>query len=470
MTVRRMTGMDSAFLAMETPDMHLHVIGTLLLDVSAVPPGSAFSRVQRALEDRIHLLAPFRRRAVAVPGGVDVPVWVEDPDFRLVDHLRRARLPAPGGARELEAFVGEVASLPLRRDRPLWELWVVEGLEDGSVALVTKLHHAMMDGAAGGELMAHLFDLSAEGGPVEAADTPWDPDVVPGRARLLAGGAAARVGGLFQVPRALGSVMWAAGAATRTWVEQRIGGTGAPVVAPRAPFNGSLTPRRAVAFGRCTLSDLKTVRRAFGTTINDVVLAATAAALRAYLIDVGELPSRALLAAVPVGVRADGADDQGGNHVSNMFVALPLAIADPVERLRAIHDSAEAAKVVYRAAGTNLLSDVIGVTAPIALSIGARAYSGWGLARVHPPVFNLIVSNVAGPPVPLFIGGMRVLATYPMGPLMEGSGLNLTILSDMGGVDVGVMACPDLAPDPRVITAGFEAGVAELVSAAAAAS
>ena len=464
--MHRMSATDAAFLATETPDMHMHVVWVLLLDATEVPAGSAFARIERALDARMHLLAPLRRRAVEIPGAVDFPMWVEDPEFRLGNHLVQATLPEPGGPAELAAFVGAVASRPLDRGRPLWELWVVDGIADGSVAIVTKLHHAIMDGAAGGELMANLLDLTPEGVPVEAPAAAWKPDALPSGARLVVIGTLARIGRLLRLPRALAAVTWSSGAAARAWVGQRIGGASAPLMAPRAPFNGSLTPRRVVSFVRCSLEDLKTVKRAFNTTVNDVVLAATASSLRDYLLATDALPDRALIAAVPVDVRRGDAAGMDGNRVSNMMVPLPVGIDDPVARLHIVHESALAAKEMHRAAGPELLADSLELVAPVALIAGARAYSRLGLARLHPPIFNLIVSNVAGPPVPLYVGGMRVLATYPMGPLMEGSGLNLTILSDMGGVDVGVMACPDLMPDPDAITAGFVRGIDELLGAA----
>jgi WS/DGAT/MGAT family acyltransferase len=221
-----------------------------------------------------------------------------------------------------------------------------------------------------------------------------------------------------------------------------------------------------VAFARCPLADLKEVRRAFDTTINDVVLAATTASLRQYLLARGIRPDQPLVASVPVALQRDSATPSFGNHVSNMMVSLPVQLDDPVDALRSIHEDALGAKAVQQALGPDVLEDLVGLAPAALLTVGARAYSALGLGRFHPPLFNAVVSNVPGPPVPLYVAGARVLATYPMGPLIGNTGLNLTVLSQTGDLDVGVIACPDLVDDVGAIATGFVAGVAALLDAA----
>jgi WS/DGAT/MGAT family acyltransferase len=242
---------------------------------------------------------------------------------------------------------------------------------------------------------------------------------------------------------------------------------GSPVqFAPATPFNGPLTAARSVAFTRCSLADLKEIRRAYGTTINDVVLAATTTSLRRYLLERGFPADRPLVASVPVALARHDDDPAFGNHTSNMMVALPVHLDDPVEALRSIHEDALGAKAVQQAMGPDIMDDLVGLAPAALLSAGAHLYSLLGLGRFHPPLFNAIVSNVPGPPIPLYVAGARVLATYPMGPLIGSTGLNLTVLSQSGDLDVGVIACPDLVDDVGAVAAGFRAGIADLLDAA----
>jgi len=461
--VERVTGMDAAFLDMETSTMHLHVVGVLVLDVGEIPPAEMADRLRMVFAERLHLIPPFRWRAVGAPGGLDDPRWLEDPDFDLGRHLHRATLGPEAAASDLERFVGEVSSRPLPRDRPLWESWLVDGFADGTMAVVTKVHHAIMDGAAGGDVMAALFDLEPE--PGSAGDEPpvWKGEPMPSAARLMAEavpGALSRTG---RLPRVMARTVSGLVGSAHVMLRQPGAVAG---FAPGTGFNGALTARRTVAFRRCALEDLKLVRAAFGTTVNDVVLAATSASLRSYLLDREVHLDRPLVASVPVAL-ARGADDHGfGNRTSNMMVPLPVDVDDPVEALRSIHEWALGAKAVQQALGADLLEDLLSFVPGLLLSASAQAYSRLGLGRFHPPLFNAIVSNVPGPPIPLYLAGARVTATYPMGPLIGNTGVNLTVLSQSGGLDIGVIACPDLVDDVEAIAEGFLAGVADLLEAA----
>ena len=458
----RVSGMDAAFLDLETSTMHLHVVGVLVLrpreSDGVLPP----ERLARVYGERLHLIPPFRWRLVAVPGGLDQPRWINDPEFDLTRHLHHRNLGPDAGRDELERFVGEVASTPLDRDRPLWETWLVDGFADGTVALVTKVHHALMDGAAGGDLMASLFDLEPDPGP-KPAPPDWDREPVPGATGLLLAAGPAALRRAARVPSVITRTVLGLAASARAVMAQPASVAG---FAPATPFNGALTAARSVAFASCPLEDLKEVRRVFGTTVNDVVLAATTSALRSYLVERGVSVEAPLVASVPVaGRRAEG-DSDFGNRTSNMMVSLPAFLDDPVEVLQAIHEGAAGAKAAQQALDPEVLDEwVTLVTGPL-LTAGARAYSSLELGRRHPPLFNTIVSNVPGPPIPLYLAGAQVAATYPMGPLIGNTGLNLTVLSQTGDLDVGVIACPDLVDDVRAIADGFIDGVAELLAAA----
>ncbi len=462
--MKRVTGTDAAFLEMETPAMHLHVIGVLILDPAGTSGGLTPDRLKALFRSRLHLIPPFRRRVVSVLGGLDQPRWIDDPEFDLARHLHHRTL-GPGATQaDLESFVGEVASVPLDRDRPLWETWLVDGFADGTVALVTKVHHAIMDGAAGGDLMASLFDLDGDvPADVAGEPTPWEGEPIPHPARLVAEaapGALARLGRLpGVVARTTTSLIRSAGAMA--------GRGGSPMrFAPATPLNGPLTPARSIAFAQAPLDDLKEVRRAFGTTVNDVVLAAATASLRRYLLDRDIRPSRPLVAAVPVALPRRDDKAALGNRTTNMMVSLPVQLDDPVEALQSIHADALGAKAVQQALGPDVLEDWIGLAPAALLTASARVYSDLRLSRFHPALFNAIVSNVPGPPIPLYLAGAHVLATYPMGPLLGSAALNLTVLSQTGVLDVGVIACPDLVDDVRAIGDGFLIGVTALLEAA----
>ena len=459
--MQRMAGMDAAFLYIETPTMHMHVVGVLVLDPTGSPGRFGIDEVTQVMADRIHLIPPLRRRVLPSPAGIDHPLWIEDPAFDLAAHIRQAAMEGPVSWARLEQFVGEVASRPLDRTRPLWEMWVVDALEDGAVALVTKLHHSLMDGGAGANLMASIFDLSADAGPVEPPAEPWVPDMVPSTRHQVASSVSSLVARQRDVPGALAHSFSGLAATTRTWLSQRAAGTKAPLTAPRTRLNGAITPRRSVSLTRVDLDTVREVRRAFGTTINDVVLAASGTALRHYLEARGPLPARDLIAAVPVSAR-DGHDQAFRNRVSSMMVDIPLQPDDPVERLLAVHANSLNSKALQLAFGTDSLQELTGFAAPSVMTTSARLYSRLKLARYHPPVFNLVISNVPGPPLDLYCAGAKVTGIFPMGPVMEGTGVNMTVLSEAHHLNVGVMACPDLVPDVGEIGTGFVEAVDEL--------
>ena len=410
------------------------------------------------------MLAPFRRRLVQVPFQLHFPLWMEDPDFDLDNHIHRAALPAPGGARELAELVGDLASRPLDRNRPLWEMWIVEGLEDGLVAMFSKMHHSTIDGAAGAELMMHLFDLTPTGeGEHAEVSEEWHPEQKPSDLELVGHALVARA----EQPLALAKLLVKSARSITGLVGDMVSGSSAmsgaarPFAAPRTPFNGAITPHRSAAFGRTSLEDMRLIKRAFGSTVNDVVLTATAASLRSWLAAHGGIPDKALVASVPISVRVSG-DESLGNRVSAMFAALPVEIADPVERLLAVAESTKGAKEVHGALGADMLGDWAEFAIPSVFGRAVRFYSERHLADRHPPIHNLVVSNVPGPPIPLYIAGGRVVAVYPMGPILEGAGLNVTVISFMGSIDFSAIACRELVPDVADIANGFVEAVAEL--------
>lgn len=487
--MERMSGMDAAFLYIETPTMPMHVVGVVVLDPSGLDHPFGTEEIVSVLAERLHLIPAFRHRALAPPAAIDHPVWIEDPEFDLARHVSRAPLAAPVSWEDLEDFVGQVAGRPLDRSRPLWEMWVVEGLEPsvggpggsgpvgtetGSVALVAKLHHSIMDGAAGGELLASLFDLAPDAPPVPPPAEPWVPDDVPSAPTLVVSSLRSLLARQRDVPVAVSHALGGLVDTARTWGAQRRSGKAVPLLAPRTVLNGALSTRRSVSLVTVDLDHVREIGQAFGATVNDVVLAATATALRRYLSTTsGGLPPRPLVAAVPVDARGEGPDrgggqgpgrdqDRGGNHLSNMMVALPLEPDDPVARLHEVHDHAVASKALHSAFGTRALQELTAIAAPAVMGTGAWLFSRLKLANYVPPVSNLIISNIPGPPIDLYCAGARVTAIFPMGPVMEGMAMNVTVLSEAHRLDVGIMACPDVVSHVELLGSSFVDAVSEL--------
>ncbi|MGI8663598.1 MAG: WS/DGAT/MGAT family O-acyltransferase [Acidimicrobiales bacterium] len=465
--MKPLAGMDASFLYMETPSQLAHVVGTLLLDPSE---GSGFSyeRVVEMLRARMHLLEPFRRRLVWVPLDLGHPVWVEDPDFDIEAHIHRVTVRRPGTLHELAEVVGDIAGRPLDRSRPLWDLHLVEGLEDGKVGFVTKIHHSAIDGVTGADLMASMFDLAPDALDPEPPAEPWVGEPIPTDIQLVAGA----LQNLARRPRALAKVVGNTVRSVTDIVQSRRQASSddrpapaMPFTAPRTMFSGAITPHRVVAFGKASLEDMRHIKSTFATTVNDVVLAACTQTLRSYLIAHDDLPDQPLVCSVPVSVHGK-TDNEGTNQVSTMFVRLPVQLSDPLEQLRVINAETKEAKELQNAIGADMLQDFAQFIPPTLFNRAMRLYSSLNLADRHRPIHNLVVSNVPGPPIPLYAAGARVVGVYPFGPLLEGAGLNFTILSNMGNVDFGVIACRELVPDVWDLADGFAEAVHLLKKAA----
>jgi WS/DGAT/MGAT family acyltransferase len=469
-------GLDAAFLALDTPTTPLHVAAVAVLEApegrrSLFSPSTRFAQIRQLVGERIHLVPRLRQRALSVPLGLHHPVWVDDPDFELDDHLSRASLPAPGGSRELDTLVAEIMSRPLPADRPLWELVVVEGLAAGRSAVVAKLHHAILDGVSGMAVMAAFFDLGPRARTVAPPEAPWDPGRLPSPVDLLRHAAASWVRQPAAAADALhrGAVV----AADLAAQNRRLAAKGqapppSPFRAPRTSLNGTVSSRRRFASLSFPLEDLKAVRRAFGGTVNDVVLASVSGSLRRLLATRGEWPAHPLVAMVPVSTRAAG-QDRMGNRVSGMLVGLASDVADPVARLRAVTAEARRAKAQHRLIGGRLVEDVAQAAAPVVSGRAMRWATGLRLFDRVAPVANVTVSNVPGPPVALWCAGSRVAAVVPVGPVADGAGLNVTALTYQGAVHLGLLACRRLVPEVQDLAIMVDDALAELVGAAAAA-
>ncbi len=452
--MRQLTGLDSSFLRMETPTTYGHVASLAIFDPATAPHPVGYEEIRALIESRLHLVPPFRRRLVDVPLGIDHPYWIEDPDFDLGYHLRHIAVPPPGDRGQLAELAVRIAARHLDRTRPLWEMYIIEGLEGGHIAQLTKIHHSCIDGVAGAEILGVLLDVEPEPVPTPPPSTQWQWEREPSQREMFARGLLGamtqpRVG--MRIARnsvpALGSIMRNF-ALNAPGIKRRDDVLSRPAVqAPRTAFNGVITSHRRFAFGSLPISSVKTVKNAFGATVNDVVMAMCAGALRRWLIDHDALPDLPLLAMVPVSVRDDSESGAGGNRVSAMVAVLPTDAADPRDRLAAMQGEMAVAKHEHGALPASLLQDFAQFTPPSVLGTASRVIARARLMdRVNLP-FNVIISNVPGPQFPLYMSGARMQGIYPISTIVDGVGLNMTLMSYNGNLDFGLVADRDMVPD-----------------------
>lgn len=464
--MRPLSGMDAMFLYLETPSSHMHVTGVFVLDPTGVEGGFSYDRVLAMVEERLPFAPPFRRRLVEVPLHLHHPVWIEDPNFDIDYHVRRTCLPSPGGEEELAAFVGRIVGLPLDRTKPLWELWFVEGLADGRFAIVTKIHHAAIDGVSGAELTANFLDLEPNPGPREFDGPEWKPDRMPSDLEMLTYAATSLAGHPLAAMRTARRVV-----ETMLHISERnrmpgIEAPPSPFSAPKTPLNQAITPHRRVAFGDVGLDELKAVKNHFGCTVNDVVLALSAGMLRRYLDMEDEIPEVPLVAMVPISVRTEEQRGTAGNRVSAMLVSLATDVADPVARLKTIAESTRHAKDQDKAIGADVLTDWTEFTFPALMGRAARLTSSTRVFDRLRPIFNVTISNVPGPPFPLYLAGAQLERMHPVGPIHEGIGLNITVMSYLGRVFFGLLACRETVPDVALMPGLVRESLDELLDAA----
>ena len=491
-----MSGLDGAFLSLESATTHLHILGAIVFDPSDVEGGLNFLRIRDLVADRLALVPPFRQRMVNQPFGLQHPRLADDPDFDLDFHLHRARLPEPGGRRELAELVAGLASQPLDRSRPLWEFHVIEGLEHGHIAVIPKVHHSIIDGVSGAEVMAAFFDLSPdrvphtlfkrENGqerasrrsPGDGAGRPptqdaghgaagqWSPPPLPGEVegwRNILGSLPGQADALVRsISRSLQSARSTGDRARQS----ESSSSPALFEAPRTSINRAISSHRRVAFAQLSLADVQCVKQVLGGTTNDVVLAATSGAMRAFFATRNEPLESALVAMVPVSVRAGSERDMLGNRLSALFVSLASGAEDPAMRYRQIRGAALAAKAQSEAVGREVFSGWAEAVVPAVATRVSRLVTNLRLFDHLAPLFNLIVSNVPGPGVPLYMAGAKMVAMYPIGPIIEGVGVNVTVFSYLDAIYVGIQADWDLVPDIDVIAESIPESLAELVDAA----
>jgi diacylglycerol O-acyltransferase / wax synthase len=473
--MQQLTGLDAAFLSLETANATAHVGGVSILDLREVPEPLTLARLTDVLGERLPLVPVLRRKLRNVPFGLDQPYWVDDPDFDIEYHVRELALPRPGSDAQLSEQVARLHARPLDRSRPLWEIYLITGLARRRAAVYTKIHHAAIDGASGAELLTVLLDLSPDGRELPAA-APFRPARPPGPAALGALAAARLAWRPVQTVRLtnqLVRVLPTLAPAASTFVGGLLGlnrGDGgviatAPGRAPATPFNRPITQHRRAAFRSVDLDRVKRVKNAFGVSVNDVVMAMCAGALRRWLTEHQALPEAPLVAMIPVSVRDPASKGALGNKVSAMLATLPTSTVAPGRRLEIAHAATQVAKAQQAAIPQGLVDQISDFAPPALTARAARVVFATGLLHRVPP-FNLCISNVPGPNVPVYLAGARLLAHYPMSVITDGQGLNITLVGYLGQLHFGLVSCRELVPDIDVL-AGYLADELDLLAEAA---
>ncbi len=460
--MEQLPGSDAVFLGMETPEAPGHVGGLTVLDPSAAPE-FGFARLVEVVGERIGLAPRYTQKLREVALGLDRPYLVHDPRFDVANHIHRIAVPAPGGIRELADLIAYLFSRPLDRRKPLWELWFIEGVENERVALFMKSHHCLMDGQAGAGLGELLCDLepSPERGPI------LPPASFPRGQRELSDLEIAlrAAGNLLRMPVRMAS--FSRRLLRQSWEMLRSARDSEapplPFTLPQTPFNRQIGSQRAFACASLSLEQVKEVKKHFDVTVNDVVLALTGSVLRTYLDQRLQLPERPLAGLIAISKRSKG-DLEMGNQVTSVPVGLATDIADPVQRLLRVHRNAAKAKQLAKAYDADMLQGIGESLPPGLLNLWMRAMNTSEVPAGLPA--NVVVSNVRGTPVPLYCAGARIECMYPMSILAPGQGLNVTVVSYMGRVDVGFTVDPELVPDPWQLAEEVPRALTELLAAA----
>ena len=450
--MKHLSGLDATFLHFETPEMPMHVGSLNVLELPKGYKGDFYEDAKAFMASRIHLADVFTRKLALMPFDLSNPVWVDDDDIDIDYHVRHITLPKPGTNRQLQQYVARLHSSLIDRSRPMWEFYIIDGLQSGDVALYTKVHHAGIDGQAGVEVGKAIFDLEPTGRVVKPPrDKPRRNGYQLGMAELATAAlrnTAAQYVKLYKMLPALGKALssLASPSAESTPADAKALAKRFDLTAPRTPFNVSITNQRSFAGRTIPLAETKAIAKHFGVTLNDVVMATVSGALRSYLKDSNELPDKSLVAGVPVSLREAG-DDTANNQASMILVSLASDIKDPLERLKAINKSSTQSKSTMNKFKAVVLDDFPMFGAPWLMSGVASMVGRSGLVNVLPPMANVAISNVAGAPFPMYFAGALVTCYYPVSIASQGMALNVTVQSYNGRMDYGLIACRRAVPD-----------------------
>lgn len=450
--IKAINGVDATFLYGETPTSPMHVGSVAIIEGSL-----NFDTFRNLIRSRIHQLPSFRKKLMFAPMSVDYPYWVDDPDFNIDLHLQHVALPKPGGWAELRKMASQIFSEPLDKSRPLWSFTFVEGIDKisqvpkGSVALISKIHHVAIDGMAGAGMLGLIFDLSPEVKDLPPPK-PYRPKPLPNELNLVVKSAISFAKNPLRLPTIVGSAVAATiktGVVTRT---QHLDLPTAPFTAPATPLNGIISAKRMWNAALLDLERVKSLKRIMGTTVNDVVLAICAGALRKYLSDKDKLPKKPLVAMVPISTRQSSDEQSSGNKISAMLVQLATDITNPIERLEAIHENTTLGKTYQGAAGAQTLSNLAESVPYGVANLASRIYSRYNMSKMHNPVFNLVITNVPGPPIPMYLQGHKLLSVMGTAPIIDGMGLIITVFSYDGQISISPTSDLNSMPDIDLFT------------------
>jgi diacylglycerol O-acyltransferase / wax synthase len=457
--MERLSSLDAGFLHVENDRQQMHV-GSLLVFEGPVP---AFEDFTAHLESCLDSVARYRQRVQRMPLDLARPVWADDPHFSLAYHLRHTAIPSPGGDAQVRALVARVLSQRLDIDRPLWEMWLVEGLPEDRWAIITKTHHAMIDGLAGNELMEIVLDRDRD--PRRREPTAWSPNPQPSRLEL----AGSAVAGVARIPVDLTRAAAAAVRGVTSPADVARAGAvrafglatvGRSAASPTSVLNGPVGPHRRWSWARAELGDIKRVKVAAGCTVNDVVLAGVAGGFRAYLQARGEdVQSTTIRSLVPVSIRTEAHQGRLGNQVTAMFADLPISVADPRERLDAVARQMDHLKHTGQAVGVEAMLSAGDFVPATLMTLGARVY-----ARTGQRVINTVTTNIPGPQYPIYLLGRRMLEMFPYIPVALGVRISIGIMSYDGHVAIGVTGDYDAVPDLDILCTAIEDSLAELAA------
>lgn len=465
----QLTGLDAAFLYLESERSPMHIGAVGILEPNTPDGPFTLERLRAQIAARLHISRSFTQKLVDVPFNLGRPYWMADPDFDITAHVERTQLPAPGGMEELRALVEWELAQPLDRKRPLWHVLLVEGLDNvrgvpaGSLALISRIHHAAIDGVSGSEIMAALYDAAPVApGPPSPPPAPAEP---PSTFELLRKTGGNLLPGARIFGAAVGESLKGVIRSGATWAFERVELPPFPFSAPRSVFNGPVSKRRIWDCVHLPFERIKRLRQATSGTVNDVVLTLCSSALRRYLLERGKLPDESMVAMVPISVRSEEQKGTMGNQVSAMLVTLGTDVEQPGARFDRVMRSAYDSKVYHRAVGARTLTDAGNIVPFSVAGLAARLYTRMHLAERHRPIFNLVITNVPGPNIPLYVGGSRLLAHVGMAPIFDGMGLMLPVFSYNQRLSIGVVSCPEMLPDPHHFTSLFEPALEELETA-----
>lgn len=469
--MKRLSDLDTLFLTLDNERYPLHGGGLLVFDPSTSPEPWTLAHVRDHLSRLLPVMPPLRRRLVEVPFGLAAPVWVEDPEFHIDDHLHSLGIPAPGGDRELAAVVDEIGSLPIDWRRPLWDLWFLDGLADGKKAIVLRMHHAAVDGMGGVEMIFQMFSAEPGGQAIGARADDWEPEPVPSQGEMFVRALPTVVMRPVHTARALaglGGVILARSlkSATRSKDKPDTGSGARLFSGPRLPFNEILhhgIPHKSMAWANIAMSDVKKVRELHGCTVNDVALAISAAGIRRWLIDHDALPTGPITCGNPVNTRTVSDTGQFENHFAIIALQLPVDVEDPLERLSIINAATTEAKESVKSSHTNVVENVFQVFAPGFTELVVNGLLA-GLGDKTPAAFNTLVTNVQGPPIPLYLAGAKLERMHIQMMQVPGMSMIVAVLTYAGQMFVTVTGHRENTPDIWSISEEMYAEMNRLMS------